>query len=101
MSVQRLLEIEPMILDTACFHCQQAVEKYLKAFLIYRGEDIEKTHDVICLLAECKKRDREFAEIEPGNINLYAVRVRYPDMYLIPTKEEAENYYRLALQTKS
>jgi HEPN domain-containing protein len=34
MSAQRLLEIEPMILDNACFHCQQAVEKCLKAFLI-------------------------------------------------------------------
>ncbi len=31
-SAQRLIEIEPMILDTACFHCQQAVEKSLKAF---------------------------------------------------------------------
>ena len=27
MSAQRLLEIEPVILDNACFHCQQAIEK--------------------------------------------------------------------------
>ena len=27
MSAQRLLEIEPIILDNACFHCQQATEK--------------------------------------------------------------------------
>jgi HEPN domain-containing protein len=32
ISAQRLLEIEPMILDNACFHCQQAMEKLLKAF---------------------------------------------------------------------
>ena len=25
MSAERLLEIEPTILDTACFHCQQAI----------------------------------------------------------------------------
>ena len=31
ISAQRLLEIEPMILDSACFHCQQAIEKSLKA----------------------------------------------------------------------
>jgi HEPN domain-containing protein len=27
MSAPRLLEIEPMILDNACFHSQQAIEK--------------------------------------------------------------------------
>lgn len=50
ISAQRLLEIEPMILDNACFHCQQAVEKYLKAYLIYKGLDVERTHDIIFLL---------------------------------------------------
>jgi HEPN domain-containing protein len=30
-TAQRVLEIEPMILDTACFHCQQSIEKCLKA----------------------------------------------------------------------
>ena len=40
ISAQRLLEIEPAILDNACFHCQQAIEKNLKAFLIYHGCDI-------------------------------------------------------------
>jgi HEPN domain-containing protein len=38
-SAQRLIEIQPSILDTACFHCQQAVEKNLKAFLIANGID--------------------------------------------------------------
>ena len=38
LSAQRLLEIEPMILDNACFHCQQAAEKSLKAFLHYKGK---------------------------------------------------------------
>ena len=101
MSAQRLLEIEPMILDTACFHCQQAVEKYLKAFLIFSGEDVEKTHSVTFLLKQCSKYDPEFAEIDPIDINSYAVRGRYPDANLMPSKEEAEGYYRLALQVKS
>jgi HEPN domain-containing protein len=47
VSAQRLLEIEPVILDNACFHCQQAIEKYLKAFLVYNGRDIERTHNII------------------------------------------------------
>jgi len=31
----------PLILDSACFHCQQAVEKFLKAFLVSRQVPFE------------------------------------------------------------
>ena len=99
-SAQRLLEIEPMILDNACFHCQQAIEKSLKAFLIYNGLDIERTHNIIFLLSECARFDQIFATVDPMNINAYAVQGRYPDSNLSPTKEEAKSYYQLALQLK-
>ncbi len=39
--------------DTICFHAQQAAEKLLKAFLIYHGRDVVRTHDLIALLARC------------------------------------------------
>jgi HEPN domain-containing protein len=93
ITAQRLLEIEPMILDNACFHCQQAVEKYLKAFLIYNGVDIEKTHNIVFLLSQCANFDPAFSAIDPLNINVYAVQGRYPDTNLMPEKEEAESYY--------
>ena len=101
MSAQRLLEIEPMILDNACFHCQQAIEKYLKAFLVYHGRDIERTHNIIFLLSECANFDPIFATIDPMNINAYAVQGRYPDSTLMPTAAEAKSYYQLALQIKT
>lgn len=78
MSAQRLIEIEPVILDNACFHCQQAMEKCLKAYLIYNGFDVQKTHDIIDLLVDCAKYDSIFAAIDPLDINAYAVRGRYP-----------------------
>lgn len=34
------------ITEIVCFHCQQAVEKYLKALLIYKNQDIPKTHNI-------------------------------------------------------
>jgi HEPN domain-containing protein len=101
LSAQRLLEIEPMILDNACFHCQQAIEKCLKAFLIYHGRDIERTHNIIFLLSECATFDPIFATVDPLNINAYAVQGRYPDSHLIPTIAEAKSYYQLALQVRS
>mgnify|MGYP000307964815 CR=1 FL=1 len=44
--------------STICFHAQQAVEKYLKAFLILHDIDFPRTHDVDYLLLECRKIDR-------------------------------------------
>ena len=98
ISVQRLLEIEPMILDSACFHCQQAIEKTLKAFLCYKGQDIVKTHDIIFLLDECSNFDPIFETVDPLNINAYAVQGRYPDSNLMPEIGEAQAFYQLTLQ---
>jgi|WetSurMetagenome_2_1015567.scaffolds.fasta_scaffold880349_2 HEPN domain-containing protein len=33
-------------LDTACFHCQQAAEKALKAYLIVKHAEFPLTHDL-------------------------------------------------------
>jgi len=100
MSAERLLEIEPMILDNACFHCQQAIEKCLKAFLIFHGRDVERTHNVIFLLSECANFDPVFKEVDLMNINTYAVQIRYPDSNLFPSIEEAKSYYQLAIKVK-
>lgn len=100
ISAQRLLEIEPMILDSACFHCQQAIEKCLKAFLAYHGQEIERTHNIIFLLSECSNYDPIFTDIDPENINEYAVQGRYPDSSLMPTPEEASGFLKLALKIK-
>ncbi|MFZ6022854.1 MAG: HEPN domain-containing protein [Bacteroidota bacterium] len=98
LSAQRLLEIEPAILDTCCFHCQQAIEKYLKAYLIYNGVNIERTHNIIFLLNQCAQFDSIFASIDSKNINAYAVQSRYPDMNDLPALNEAYDYYNLAIE---
>lgn len=38
-SASALLDLDPPEVRTAAFHCQQAAEKYLKGFLVDRGED--------------------------------------------------------------
>jgi len=55
LSAQRLLEIGPMILDNACFHCQQAIKKHLKAYLIYKGIDIERAHNIVFLVRSMRQ----------------------------------------------
>lgn len=39
-------------LDVAALHIQQAIEKYLKGFLLRRGWSLVKTHDLVDLLNE-------------------------------------------------
>ena len=40
----------PPIFDVAVYHCQQAAEKALKAYLVFYDQRVAKTHDVGLLL---------------------------------------------------
>jgi len=46
------LQAESIPYDTVCFHCQQAAEKLLKAYLVDRGVQPPFTHDLLLLLEE-------------------------------------------------
>jgi len=53
------MSAEPPLMEDAAFHCQQAVEKSLKAFLSWQDQPFRKTHDLIELGRQC-------AEIDPS-----------------------------------
>ncbi len=95
LSASRLMDIEPVILDNACFFCQQAAEKYLKAFLAFKEHDFEKTHNLYYLLEECAKYDSAFSAIEIKDLSAFAVQVRYPDSSVLPTVKEAKEYFHI------
>jgi HEPN domain-containing protein len=65
--------------DTACFHAQQAAEKYLKAVIALAGSPIPRTHDLEDIYDLC-------LAVEPGLVldrteldalTPYAVQLRY------------------------
>ena len=72
--------MRPVPTEIVCFHCQQAAEKYLKAFLVYNDQEPSKTHDLIELLKLCNEYDSEFLVLTPKCEYLvpFAVRARYP-----------------------
>ena len=78
--------------STICFHSQQAVEKYLKSFLIFHDIDFPKTHDVDFLLLECKKIDEENFDIDLKRLTEFGVSVRYPDDFYIPGVKETSEF---------
>ncbi len=100
LNVQTVIEHNPLILDTACFHCQQAVEKYLKAYLIYKNVVVEKTHNLHFLLELCSQHDKAFLNFDTQNLNDFGVEVRYPDNFIDPSMEETKEYLQLVLDIK-
>ena len=42
ISAKVIIEHRPAILNVPCFLCQQSVEKYLKAFLISKDQEVMK-----------------------------------------------------------
>ena len=94
------LTSEQMVTDAVCFHSQQAVEKLLKAFLITKNVEFGKTHNLEFLAELCGKEDEEFKELEVGNLSFYAVEVRYPDEFFIPSLDEAKECLRIARKVK-
>ncbi|MCG3120034.1 MAG: hypothetical protein ALAOOOJD_02611 [bacterium] len=66
--------------DAVCFHCQQCVEKYLKAYLQEQGQRFRKIHDLIELLELCLLFDGTFELYRQllKDLKKYAVEFRYP-----------------------
>lgn len=89
--------------DGICFHMQQCVEKYLKAYLIYHGREFRKTHDIAELIELCAEIDPEFKELyKEGVVELtdYAVEVRYGEEFYFPSLEEAKEAIEIAEKTR-
>ncbi len=74
------LRQRPPITDTAAFHVQQAIEKLLKAYLVFRAVQFERVHDLESLVDDCARCDAGFAQLKPevAPLTAYAVRFRYP-----------------------
>jgi len=98
--VNKLTEDEILATSSVCFHCQQAVEKFLKAFLIANGVEIRKTHNIEYLLSECADFDCDFANIDPKELSDFGVDTRYPGDMFVPDNDETLEYKNLAFEIK-
>lgn len=86
------LRSEKIPYDTVCFHCQQAAEKLLKAYLVCIGESPPITHDLMLLLERILPSNPEAEELRNSLALLmpYAVEIRYPDEGFMPTAEDTQ-----------
>lgn len=79
--------------DAACFHCQQCIEKYLKAILVEKNILFTRTHDLGILLNLLLKTNPDMEKFRDAMNILtdYAVVFRYPGESA--TKEQAHESY--------
>lgn len=85
--------------DVVAFHCQQSVEKSLKAYLMSKGEGIVSGHSLIYLCKLSEKHNSEFKKYikDCGFLNQYYIETRYPaDNPLIISDYEAEECIDIA-----
>jgi HEPN domain-containing protein len=87
-----LLEAPEPRPDSAVFHCQQAVEKSWKAFLVWHDVPFRKTHDLRELGESCVALDgslRDIAE-QAEQLTPFAWVFRYPGEPEEPSLDEAQ-----------
>lgn len=101
VTVRLLVENEGPF-DTACFHSQQAAEKYLKGLLAFFGQPIPKTHDVEELQELCRSctDTRDLDRMDLDMLTDYAVSGRY-DFDFWPGSESAREALGIVEQIRN
>jgi len=83
------------LIRSACYWSQQAIELFLKAFLIEKDvfdPEIHKTHNLLFLARECYKIDKDFERIlkikKLSFLSRFATRLRYDKSFIESITEE-------------
>ena len=76
----RILFKDQGFTDNICLFCHQAIEKYLKGFLVFKNIKPKWTHNLVGLLDECAKADKDFEDWleECEYLNRYYREAKYP-----------------------
>ncbi len=97
-AAQHDLAALPPLLDDAAFHCQQAVEKCIKAFLMWHGVPFRKTHSLEELGEQCLDIDPTLLELVDRAVPLteFAWKFRYPGEPEEPSIQEVQEAIQIA-----
>jgi HEPN domain-containing protein len=88
-TVQILLDSTDGPKDIICFHCQQYIEKLIKAVLTAHQLEFPKTHDLRRLLQILEYREPSISEFieQIDDLTVHGIQTRYPD-YGMPITDE-------------
>jgi HEPN domain-containing protein len=96
--VEILLAATPADVEGALFHCQQAAEKAMKAFLTWHDVRFRRIHDLEEIGKQCVEVDPALRSpmVRAEALSEYASRFRYPGAPREPRLEEGQAALALA-----
>ncbi len=95
----KLLSEDDRCYNLAAFHCQQAIEKALKAYILLKSNQLVDGHNLMWLCRQAKKYDKGFHQWfdESADLNQCYIETRYPaDLEQEITYKKVRNFYRMA-----
>ena len=96
-----LWQAENPVYDAICFHAQQCLEKYLKAWLVEQEIDFPKTHDLEALAKQCLPSLPDLAALMDALrfLTSFAVEIRYPGTFA--ERQDAEDCWQTSVQARA
>ena len=96
-----LKEMRPKHHEIICYHCEQAVEKYLKGFLVSKERMPPRTHDLTNLCNLCVEFDSEFSTLlqQCSYLTQFGVQPRYPKELFL-TSDNVDKAVRYVLDVQ-
>ena len=86
-----------VVLESLCFHAQQAAEKSIKAVLVSKGIDFPRTHSIEALIDLLPpEMPRAPDLVAAASLSDYAALFRYPGFDEVVTEEDYDEAVRLA-----
>jgi len=107
LAVSEIIE-NPDLTNIAAFHCQQAIEKYFKAFILENEKPLVRTHNLLALYGIIKEIvDLELDEDLLSMVNDVYLESRYPgeigllDDGSMPSIEQAGQFFIFAKEIET
>jgi HEPN domain-containing protein len=87
----KLLLSDERCYNMVAFHCQQAFEKAVKGYLLYRRHHLYDGHNLPWLCKQAMQEDEHFRDRLPlaSLVNHYYIEARYPADFLLQLDEES------------
>lgn len=85
--------------NSAAFHCQQCIEKALKAYILLKSDLLVDGHNLTWLCRQAMRLDKRFEQWldESASLNKCYIETRYPaDLPLSLERGEVSRYYNMA-----
>ncbi len=107
-----LMSVEFPVYKGVCLHCQQAVEKIMKGYVLTLGLEIVKTHDISKIGSQIFGQDESCENIIQRVVHFtdYSIRGRYPDDFediedsearqVLLLSHEVVAFFRIKIQGK-